>query len=66
MAKSAIQLIEEAIEAEKAAKDRYDKGAQEAGDPETRALFKQLADWEEGHEKMLTDRLSTLKMLGHD
>lgn len=58
-----IKLIEEAIEAEIAARQRYEKGAQQAEDPETRALFEQLAHWEEGHEQMLRDRLATVKML---
>lgn len=58
-----IKLIEEAIEAEIAARQRYEKGAKQAEDPETRALFEQLAHWEEGHEQMLRDRLATVKML---
>lgn len=60
---STIKLIEEAIEAEKLARQRYQRGAQQAEDPETRALFEQLAHWEEGHEQMLKDRLATIKML---
>lgn len=58
-----IKLIEEAIENEKAAAERYRQGAQEAGDPETRSMFEQLVKWEEGHEQLLKDRLATLKLI---
>jgi rubrerythrin len=58
-----IKLIEEAIENEKAAAERYRQGAQEAEDPETRSMFEQLVKWEEGHEQLLKDRLATLKLI---
>ncbi len=58
-----IQLIEEAIENEKMAAERYRQGAQAADDPETRTLFEQLVRWEEDHERILRERLTTLKLI---
>ena len=58
-----IKLIEEAIEYERQAADRYREGAGAAEDPETRALFEQLVRWEEDHERILRDRLATLKLI---
>lgn len=60
---NAIQLIEEAIENEKMAAERYRQGADMADDPETRTLFEQLVRWEEDHERVLRERLTTLKLL---
>lgn len=59
----AIKLIESAIVAEQEAQRMYKEGAAVAEDAETRALFEQLANWEVGHETMLRDRLSTLKLM---
>jgi rubrerythrin len=59
----AIQLIEEAIAAEKAAQERYKQGAVDADDAETRSLFEQLAGWEDSHQALLKERLTTLKMI---
>ncbi|MHB1412794.1 MAG: ferritin-like domain-containing protein [Thermoleophilia bacterium] len=58
-----IQLIEEAIENERMAAERYRQGAQAADDPETRTLFEQLVRWEEDHERILHERLTTLKLI---
>lgn len=58
-----FKLFEEAIEAEKKAQEAYRKGAQQAEDAETRALFEQLSKWEEGHQKMLSERLAALKII---
>jgi rubrerythrin len=58
-----IQLIEEAIEYERMAAERYRQGAQAADDPETRTLFEQLVRWEEDHERILHERLTTLKLI---
>lgn len=58
-----IKLIEEAIEYEKQAAERYRQGAEGADDPETRTLFEQLVRWEEDHERILRDRLATLKLI---
>lgn len=59
----AVKLIENAISLEHEAHIRYKEGAAEADDAETRSLFEQLAQWEEGHEQLLKDRLATLKMM---
>lgn len=58
-----IKLIEEAIENEKEAAHTYQMGADMADDPETRTLFEQLVKWEQEHERILRDRLSTLKLI---
>ena len=58
-----IQLIEEAIENEKKAAERYRQGAAMADDPETRTLFEQLVRWEQDHERVLRERLTTLRLL---
>jgi rubrerythrin len=58
-----IKLIEEAIEDEKKAAEKYRRGAELAGDPETRSFFEQLVNWEEGHERVLRDRLAALKLI---
>lgn len=59
----AVTLIEEAIKLEHEAHLRYEKGAVEADDADTRTLFEQLAHWEKGHETMLKGRLATAKMM---
>lgn len=58
-----IKLIEKAIENEKAAAVMYGEGAASADDPETRAFFEQLVKWEQEHERILRDRLATLKLI---
>ncbi len=58
-----IQLIEEAIEDERRAAEKYRMGAEIAEDPETRTFFEQLVSWEQGHERILRDRLAALKLL---
>lgn len=59
----AIKLIEEAINAEEVAYERYKAGAAGADDAETRLMFEQLAKWELGHKALLQDRLAALKMM---
>ncbi|MCL4474116.1 MAG: rubrerythrin [Actinobacteria bacterium] len=61
-----IKLMEEAIEEERRAHEKYKHGAEEAADPETRSMFEQLARMEENHERMLRDRLSALKLIKGD
>ncbi len=58
-----IKIIEEAIEYEQISAKKYRQGAEAAEDPETRTLFEQLIRWEEDHERMLKERLATLKLL---
>ncbi len=58
-----IELIEEAIEDEKRAAEKYRRGAEMAEDPETRSFFEQLVTWEQGHERVLRDRLAALKLI---
>lgn len=61
-----IQLIEEAIEDEKRAAEKYRLGSEMAEDPETRTFFEQLVSWEQGHERILRDRLAALKLLKNE
>ena len=58
-----IKLIEDAIENERQAARAYQRGADMAEDPETRTFFEQLAKWENEHERILRDRLTTLKLI---
>jgi rubrerythrin len=58
-----ISLIEEAIEDERNAAEKYRRGAELAEDPETRSFFEQLVSWEQGHERILKDRLAALKLI---
>ena len=58
-----IKILESAIEYEKKSADLYREGAAAAEDPETRTLFEQLVRWEQDHERMLKDRLATLRMI---
>ena len=58
-----IKKIEAAIEDERQAQIDYKKAAEMAEDPETRAFFEQLAQDEEGHEKVLKRRLAALKLM---
>jgi rubrerythrin len=55
--------MEQAIENEQSAREMYRKGAEAAEDPETRSIFEQLARWEEDHERILRERLATLKLI---
>lgn len=58
-----IEAIEIAIDAEIKAKERYKGYVQLAEDAETRSLFEHLMRWEADHEKMLRDRLATIKLI---
>ncbi|HEX21517.1 MAG TPA: hypothetical protein ENH19_02550 [Actinobacteria bacterium] len=61
-----IKILEQAVEAEQAAQKMYKQGVDIAEDAETRALFEQLTNWEQGHERLLKDRLATLKLMKDD
>lgn len=58
-----IKLMEQAIENERSAMEMYREGAAAAEDSETRSIFEQLARWEEDHERILRERLATLKLI---
>lgn len=58
-----IALIEKAIQNEKEAAAMYREGADLATDPETRTMFEHLIKWERDHERLLEDRLETLRLL---
>lgn len=57
------KLIEDAIKEEKQAQENYQRAAEEASDPETKAFFEQLAREEMSHEKRLRDRLMAIKLI---
>ncbi|MGI5880746.1 MAG: ferritin family protein [Syntrophomonadaceae bacterium] len=57
------EALEMAIKAEANARQRYLDMAAEAGDPESRLLFEQLAREEESHEKRLAERLKAVKLM---
>ena len=58
-----IKLMEKAIETERQAQEMYREGAEAAEDLETRSIFEQLVRWEQDHERLLTERLATLKLI---
>jgi len=58
-----IKLMEEAIEDERRAQEKYRQGVEAAEDPETRTLFEQLVQMEISHERLLRERLATLKLI---
>lgn len=63
MAEDVIEIIKKAIRDEKQAQEDYLRGAEAAEDPETQAIFEQLARDEEEHEQMLRDRLAGLRLI---
>jgi len=58
-----LRVLEDIIKVERQMKERFKKLAQKAETPEMRGLFQQLAHEEEGHERMLYDRLIALRLL---
>jgi len=58
------EALETAVQAEKAAMERYTKLAQEVEDPETRLMLEQIAKEEEGHLKKLKERLKAISLVG--
>jgi rubrerythrin len=58
------EALEVAVQAEKAAMERYTKLAQEVEDPETRLMLEQIAKEEEGHLKKLKERLKAISLVG--
>lgn len=63
MALDIKKLIEDAIQEEKEAQKNYQRAADEASDPETRAFFEQLVREEMSHERRLKDRLLAIKLI---
>lgn len=66
MALDIKKLIENAIREEREAQKNYQRAADEAPDPETRAFFEQLVREEVSHEKRLKDRLMAIKLISGD
>lgn len=57
------EALEAAVQAEKAAMERYSKLAQEVEDPETRLMLEQIAREEAGHLKKLKERLQGISLV---
>ena len=57
-----IKILEEAMADEKIDYRHYKTLAQEADDPESRAIFEALANEEEKHYRVLKERLTALKL----
>jgi rubrerythrin len=58
-----IKTLEEIIVAEKKMKERFTRLAKQASTPEMRALFQEMAEEEEGHERELTQRLTAIRLM---
>lgn len=63
MTEEVLRAVEEAIEDEKNAQKRYREAAERAQEPEVRLFFEQLLRDEEEHERLLRDRLKTLRLM---
>ena len=57
-----IEFLQSAIEEEKASEARYRRFAEEANNPETRAMFESLADDELKHQCVLKEKMVGLKL----
>lgn len=57
-----IKVLEEAMRDEREDYEYYKKLAEEAEDPESRAIFVALASEEEKHYRVLKERLTALKL----
>lgn len=58
------EVLELAVECEKAAMNKYKQLAQEVEDPETRLMLEQIAEEEEGHLRKLKERLRAVTLVG--
>lgn len=62
MKEDILEVITKAIENEKSGEAFYRKSAEEADDPEIRAIFETLAQDEQNHQRILKERLLALKL----
>jgi len=60
-----LDIISQAIEAERNAKETYEKLAQETDDPLGKDMFNKLAQEEAQHERLLNDQFYSLSNLGY-
>ncbi|RMF91040.1 MAG: DUF2383 domain-containing protein [Methanobacteriota archaeon] len=63
MSDEMIETLEEIIKVERHMKERFSRLSEKAETPEMRALFRELAQEEEGHEKTLSERLTALRLM---
>lgn len=59
-----VQILGTAIDAEKSARSRYEELAEQTADPDGRAMFRQLAEEEHTHYRILSDELYNLSNRG--
>jgi len=59
-----IKVLSTAIDAEKSARSHYEELAEQSADPEGRAMFRQLAEEEHTHYRILSDELYNLSNRG--
>ncbi|UCC63433.1 MAG: ferritin family protein [Anaerolineae bacterium] len=59
-----IGVLTAAIDAEKSARSRYEELAEQTADPNGRAMFRQLAEEEHTHYRILSDELYNLSNRG--
>lgn len=57
-----IKFLQAAIAEEKASEASYRRFAEDADDPETRAMFESLAEDELKHQRVLKEKLMALKL----
>lgn len=57
-----IDFLQRAIDEEKASEAHYRRFAEDADDPETRAMFESLAEDELKHQRVLKEKLMALKL----
>ncbi len=59
-----VEVLGMAIDAEKSARGRYEELAEQTSDPDGRAMFRQLAEEEHAHYRILSDELYNLSNRG--
>jgi rubrerythrin len=57
-----IEALKKAIEDEEKSRDFYLRCAEEAEDPESRAVFETMARDEEAHRRVLKERIMAIKL----
>ncbi len=56
-----LEILEDAIEDEKASQERYLRALERAKSSESRALFQDLMDKEQEHQRLLEERYEQIK-----
>ena len=61
---TAVEVLSTAIDAERSARSHYEELAEKTADPEGRTMFRQLAEEEHTHYRILSDELYNLSNRG--